>query len=86
MFFYLLIVFEVKFDFFLADLRFEAKRAKWAVLKASSSGVLEVNSKQSVTVEKSNDPIVVIDNYDSFTYNLCQVCVFLLKLKIKLDE
>jgi len=45
------------------------------VLKASS-GALEVNSKQGVSVEKSksNDPIVVIDNYDSFTYNLCQVC------------
>ncbi|CAK8571220.1 unnamed protein product [Lathyrus sativus] len=55
-----------------SNFRFEAKRAKWVVLKASSSGVLEVNSKQSVSVEKSNDPIVVIDNYDSFTYNLCQ--------------
>jgi len=45
------------------------------VLKASSD-VLKVNSKQGVSVEKSksNDPIVVIDNYDSFTYNLCQVC------------
>lgn len=43
------------------------------MLKASS-GALEVNSKQGVSVEKSksNDPIVVIDNYDSFTYNLCQ--------------
>lgn len=63
---------------FIADLRFEAKRAKGVVLKASS-GALNVNSKQGVSVEKSksNDPIVVIDNYDSFTYNLCQVCFLL---------
>ncbi|KEH40696.1 putative anthranilate synthase [Medicago truncatula] len=56
-----------------SNLRFEAKRAKGVVLKASS-GALNVNSKQGVSVEKSksNDPIVVIDNYDSFTYNLCQ--------------
>ncbi|XP_004514366.1 anthranilate synthase beta subunit 2, chloroplastic-like isoform X1 [Cicer arietinum] len=56
---------------FPSNLRFVAKRAKGVVLKASS-GVLEVNSKQPFSVEKSNDPIVVIDNYDSFTYNLCQ--------------
>ncbi|XP_058728280.1 anthranilate synthase beta subunit 2, chloroplastic-like [Vicia villosa] len=56
---------------FPSSLRFEAKRANGVVLKAAS-GALEVNSKQSVSVAKSNDPIVVIDNYDSFTYNLCQ--------------
>ncbi|GAU20434.1 hypothetical protein TSUD_12530 [Trifolium subterraneum] len=54
-----------------SNFRFETKRAKGVVLKASS-GVLEVNSKQPISARKSNDPIIVIDNYDSFTYNLCQ--------------
>ncbi|KAL5070924.1 hypothetical protein RYX36_021811 [Vicia faba] len=54
-----------------SNLNFEAKRANGVVLKATS-GVVEVNSKKAVSVGKSNDPIVVIDNYDSFTYNLCQ--------------
>ncbi|PNX96843.1 anthranilate synthase component ii-like protein [Trifolium pratense] len=56
---------------FPSSFRFETKRAKGVVLKASS-GVLEVNSKQPISAKKSNDPIIVIDNYDSFTYNLCQ--------------
>ncbi|XP_010271175.1 PREDICTED: anthranilate synthase beta subunit 2, chloroplastic-like isoform X2 [Nelumbo nucifera] len=30
------------------------------------------NSGFSVSVKKADNPIVVIDNYDSFTYNLCQ--------------
>jgi anthranilate synthase component 2 len=59
----------------MTDFRFETKRAKGVVLKASS-GVLEINSRQPISARKSNDPIVVIDNYDSFTYNLCQVCFF----------
>ena len=35
----------------------------------SSSVVVNSSSKQ----HKGGGPIIVIDNYDSFTYNLCQV-------------
>jgi anthranilate synthase component 2 len=74
----------------MTDFRFETKRAKGVVLKASS-GVLELNSRQPISARKSNDPIVVIDNYDSFTYNLCQVfflylCNFCLVLVIYLFD
>ncbi|KAK7308613.1 hypothetical protein VNO77_42232 [Canavalia gladiata] len=47
------------------------KRANGLVPKATSS-VLEANSNFPISAKKSNNPIVVIDNYDSFTYNLCQ--------------
>ncbi|KAM5566962.1 hypothetical protein ABKV19_015205 [Rosa sericea] len=38
----------------------------------ASMVVNETNSKPSVSEKRANSPIVVIDNYDSFTYNLCQ--------------
>ncbi|KAF8389680.1 hypothetical protein HHK36_024199 [Tetracentron sinense] len=38
-----------------------------------ASGVPGVeNSRVPVREKKADDPIIVIDNYDSFTYNLCQ--------------
>ncbi|KAL2347824.1 hypothetical protein Fmac_001824 [Flemingia macrophylla] len=48
-----------------------AKRANGVVPKATLDA-LEVNSSSPILAKKSNNPIVVIDNYDSFTYNLCQ--------------
>ncbi|KAL6187581.1 hypothetical protein ACLB2K_038979 [Fragaria x ananassa] len=39
------------------------------------NGSLHVNEaivKTSVSEKRANSPIIVIDNYDSFTYNLCQ--------------
>nr|KYP32385.1 Anthranilate synthase component II [Cajanus cajan] len=49
-----------------------AKRANGVVTKATLDA-LEANSNSPVLAKKSNNnPIVVIDNYDSFTYNLCQ--------------
>ncbi|XP_057447777.1 anthranilate synthase beta subunit 1, chloroplastic-like [Lotus japonicus] len=53
------------------NVRFVTKRGNGVVPKASA-GVLEANSKPPMSAKKSSNPIVVIDNYDSFTYNLCQ--------------
>ena len=39
---------------------------------SSSSSVMEAGSS-SQTSRKGTGPVVVVDNYDSFTYNLCQV-------------
>ena len=41
--------------------------------KASLSSV-QSNPSSPISTKKSDSPIIVIDNYDSFTYNLCQVC------------
>ncbi|PRQ45118.1 putative anthranilate synthase [Rosa chinensis] len=38
----------------------------------ASMVVNETDSKSSVSEKRANSPIIVIDNYDSFTYNLCQ--------------
>lgn len=38
----------------------------------ASSLITELNSRDVVPKEKMKKPIIVIDNYDSFTYNLCQ--------------
>jgi len=44
------------------------------VLPNAALNALETNSDFPISAKKSiNHPIVVIDNYDSFTYNLCQV-------------
>ncbi|KAG5107720.1 hypothetical protein JHK84_044627 [Glycine max] len=49
-----------------------AKRVSGVVPKANLNA-LEANSGFPISAKKSNNnPIVVIDNYDSFTYNLCQ--------------
>ncbi|KAK8657474.1 hypothetical protein V6N13_035709 [Hibiscus sabdariffa] len=50
------------------------KKRNGIVGKASLASI-ELNSNSSVLKNKKNtkNPIVVIDNYDSFTYNLCQV-------------
>ncbi|XP_031388693.1 anthranilate synthase beta subunit 1, chloroplastic-like isoform X7 [Punica granatum] len=39
---------------------------------ATSVTVLETNSRSPLSAKKNEKPIIVIDNYDSFTYNLCQ--------------
>lgn len=41
-------------------------------LKASMS-IAESEARSPVLDNRTKSPIVVIDNYDSFTYNLCQV-------------
>ncbi|KAK6921560.1 Glutamine amidotransferase [Dillenia turbinata] len=34
--------------------------------------VAEVKSKDAVSDDRTKSPIIIIDNYDSFTYNICQ--------------
>ncbi|XP_057954745.1 anthranilate synthase beta subunit 1, chloroplastic-like isoform X2 [Malania oleifera] len=48
-----------------------AKERKAFVPRASVA-ITEQNSKSPVSGKKMSNPIIVIDNYDSFTYNLCQ--------------
>ena len=67
--------FDEKILIFIAGLRVLAKRGNGVVPKATA-GVLEANSNSPISAKKSTNPIVVIDNYDSFTYNLCQVHSF----------
>ncbi|XP_022150063.1 anthranilate synthase beta subunit 1, chloroplastic-like isoform X2 [Momordica charantia] len=52
-------------------IRFVTKNPNRFVLNASIS-ITETNSKTSSLNKKTQNPIIVIDNYDSFTYNLCQ--------------
>ncbi|KAL4017002.1 hypothetical protein IC575_024673 [Cucumis melo] len=54
-----------------SDIRLAARSPKSFVLNASVS-VHESNSRTSSLNKKTQNPIIVIDNYDSFTYNLCQ--------------
>ncbi|KGN49672.1 anthranilate synthase beta subunit 2, chloroplastic [Cucumis sativus] len=54
-----------------SDIRLAARNPKRFVLNASVS-VNESNSRTSSLNKKTQNPIIVIDNYDSFTYNLCQ--------------
>ncbi|XP_038893244.1 anthranilate synthase beta subunit 2, chloroplastic-like [Benincasa hispida] len=53
-----------------SDIRLAAKNPKRFVLNASIS-VNESTSRTS-SLNKTQNPIIFIDNYDSFTYNLCQ--------------
>ncbi|KAG6764342.1 hypothetical protein POTOM_031808 [Populus tomentosa] len=51
---------------------FGAKSQKGLVVKCSMAAA-EMNSRAAVSSDKGiKNPIIVIDNYDSFTYNLCQ--------------
>lgn len=51
---------------------FGAKSQKGLVVKCSMAAA-EMNSRAAVSSGKGiKNPIIVIDNYDSFTYNLCQ--------------
>lgn len=38
-----------------------------------ASLTVQPNDNSTVPIKKCDSPIIVIDNYDSFTYNLCQV-------------
>lgn len=42
------------------------------VAKAANSIPINESGTSSPVLEKNSNPIIVIDNYDSFTYNLCQ--------------
>ncbi|CAK7326854.1 unnamed protein product [Dovyalis caffra] len=51
---------------------FGAKSEKGLVVRCSMAAA-ELNSRAAVSSDKGiKNPIIVIDNYDSFTYNLCQ--------------
>ncbi|KAJ9153004.1 hypothetical protein P3X46_026496 [Hevea brasiliensis] len=55
-----------------SKLNFEAKRENGFVAKCSMA-VTGSNSSAAVSINREmKNPIIVIDNYDSFTYNLCQ--------------
>ncbi|XP_009351585.1 anthranilate synthase beta subunit 1, chloroplastic [Pyrus x bretschneideri] len=55
----------------LSRLRFGVKLGNGFAAKASMADS-EQNSKPPVAEKRVKNPIIVIDNYDSFTYNLCQ--------------
>ncbi|KAM2329866.1 anthranilate synthase beta subunit 2, chloroplastic-like [Malus sylvestris] len=55
----------------LSRLQFGVKLGNGFAAKASMAGS-EQNSKPPVAEKRVKNPIIVIDNYDSFTYNLCQ--------------
>ncbi|KAM5567945.1 hypothetical protein ABKV19_015824 [Rosa sericea] len=55
----------------ISELKSGLKLGNGFTAKASMV-VNETNSKSLVSEKRANSPIIVIDNYDSFTYNLCQ--------------
>ncbi|KAK4261843.1 hypothetical protein QN277_004787 [Acacia crassicarpa] len=54
-----------------SNVRYLAKMKNGFVPKASA-GAITLDSNSQVSVTATSSPIIVIDNYDSFTYNLCQ--------------
>ncbi|KAH0990874.1 hypothetical protein GBA52_002357 [Prunus armeniaca] len=58
-------------SFLCAEVRFGVKLGNGFTAKASMA-VSETYSKPPASEKRVNNPIIVIDNYDSFTYNLCQ--------------
>jgi anthranilate synthase component 2 len=64
------------FFFNVTGVSFREKSQKGLVVKCSMAAA-EMNSRAAVSSDKGiKNPIIVIDNYDSFTYNLCQVSAF----------
>ncbi|XP_031388691.1 anthranilate synthase beta subunit 2, chloroplastic-like isoform X5 [Punica granatum] len=56
-----------------AELGLVARNGDLCTARAATSvTVLETNSRSPLSAKKNEKPIIVIDNYDSFTYNLCQ--------------
>ncbi|KAB1205993.1 Anthranilate synthase beta subunit 1, chloroplastic [Morella rubra] len=56
-----------------SPLAFLLKEQSGFVPKASLTAVTaQSNSNSSIPKKKFKNPVIVIDNYDSFTYNLCQ--------------
>ncbi|PQP95435.1 anthranilate synthase beta subunit 1 chloroplastic [Prunus yedoensis var. nudiflora] len=55
----------------ISQVRFGVKLGNGLAAKASMA-VAEAYSKPPASEKRVNNPIIVIDNYDSFTYNLCQ--------------
>ncbi|XP_030528039.1 anthranilate synthase beta subunit 2, chloroplastic-like [Rhodamnia argentea] len=55
-----------------SKLSFVGQNKRKFVAKARSLSNSKLNSRSPVSIRKSDEPIIVIDNYDSFTYNLCQ--------------
>ncbi|KAI4369768.1 hypothetical protein MLD38_018176 [Melastoma candidum] len=53
-------------------LSFVGKSGAKYVPRANLASISGTNSRSPVPALRNDDPIVVIDNYDSFTYNLCQ--------------
>ncbi|KAF8041556.1 hypothetical protein BT93_A0220 [Corymbia citriodora subsp. variegata] len=55
-----------------SNLSFVAQSKREFVAKARSLSNCKLNSRSPLSIRKSDEPIIVIDNYDGFTYNLCQ--------------
>ncbi|GMN38345.1 hypothetical protein TIFTF001_007571 [Ficus carica] len=55
-----------------SQLGFGVKLGNGFAAKASMAAVSQANLRSPVSDKNLKSPIIVIDNYDSFTYNLCQ--------------
>ncbi|PKI65285.1 hypothetical protein CRG98_014323 [Punica granatum] len=63
----------IDFQLLRAELGLVARNGDLCTARAATSvTVLETNSRSPLSAKKNEKPIIVIDNYDSFTYNLCQ--------------
>lgn len=62
----------LRLSFFCIEINLVAKNGHFTSPRSAT------NLAPPVSAKKSDSPIVVIDNYDSFTYNLCQVSYRLL--------
>nr|GMN19842.1 hypothetical protein TIFTF001_039910 [Ficus carica] len=56
-----------------SQLGFGVKLGNGFAAKASMAAVSQANLRSPVSNKNLKSPIIVIDNYDSFTYNLCRL-------------